>query len=259
MSASSTSIRTSSRARTGVLCAVLVLATSLSGCSLVAKGIAHEVEKHVLHTNAAVASLSSKVQQNDATPHAVTYVTTGSAPVTVTYAVDPPHELVFATSGASTDLRLIENSTGWYACSNAASDSGSTTSSGASAKWTCASFKQNLPTNYKALEALYTGAYWVDFLKIYSTIGGLAGVTVTSKSMTVNGFALSCVVVTPSKSNGGSSSQSTWCVTSAGVLGYVQVAAKGTAFEITSYSSSTPASLFALPQGATVNSVPSGT
>jgi hypothetical protein len=48
-------------------------------------------------------------------------------------------------------------------------------------------------------------------------------------------------------------------VTSEGILGYVSVSAKSADFEIKSYSASPPASLFALPAGATVTTLPTTT
>jgi len=39
--------------------------------------------------------------------------------------------------------------------------------------------------------ALYSGAYWIDFLKLYSAAAALQGVTIHSTSMSVNGFASS--------------------------------------------------------------------
>ena len=86
-------------------------------------------------------------------------------------------------------------------------------------------------------------------------MAGLAGDKVTSSSMTVNGFSMNCVDLQAS----GVAGTSTICTTSQGILGYVKVASDSTSFEIQSYSSSPAASLFALPPGATVTSVTSGT
>ena len=48
---------------------------------------------------------------------------------------------------------------------------------------------------------------------------------------------------------------STICTTPQGVLGYVRVATDSTTFEIKSYSTSPPASLFRLPAGAKVTTI----
>jgi len=73
--------------------------------------------------------------------------------------------------------------------------------------------------------------------------------------MTVNGFTMSCVDFIAS----GVAGTSTICTTAQGILGYVKVASDTTSFEITSYSTSPPASLFELPPGATVTTVPTPT
>jgi hypothetical protein len=99
--------------------------------------------------------------------------------------------------------------------------------------------------------SFYTPTHWVTFLQDFSIAAGFAGDKVTSSSMTVNGFAMSCVDFVAS----GVPGTSTICSTSAGILGYVKVASDATSFEITSYSTSPPASLFKLPAGATVTTV----
>jgi hypothetical protein len=48
------------------------------------------------------------------------------------------------------------------------------------------------------------------------------------------------------------------CTTSQGILGYVKVASDANSFEIKSYSTSPPASLFRLPRGATVTKPAAG-
>ena len=49
---------------------------------------------------------------------------------------------------------------------------------------------------------------------------------------------------------------STICTTPQNILGYVKVAEGSTTFEITNYSGSPDASLFQLPPGATITTVP---
>ena len=102
-----------------------------------------------------------------------------------------------------------------------------------------------------AIYDFYTPAHWVTFLRGFSLAAGFAGDKVTSSTMTVNGFPMSCVDF----STPGEAGQSTICTTAQGILGYVKVAGDTTSFEIKSYSSSPPASLFALPPGATVTQV----
>ena len=123
--------------------------------------------------------------------------------------------------------------------------------------WTCLKLQGAEVSTDKLMYALYSGSYWIDFLKIYSVAAALHGVTITSSTMSVNGFSLQCaVVVSGTKPN---QTTSKVCVTSEGILGYVSVSAKSADFEIKSYSASPPASLFALPAGATVTTLPTTT
>jgi hypothetical protein len=102
---------------------------------------------------------------------------------------------------------------------------------------------------------IYTPAHWVGFLRDFSLVAGLAGDKVTSSTMTVNGFSLNCVDFNAP----GVAGTSTICSTAQGILGYVKVASDSTSFEIQSFSTSPPASLFELPPGATVTTVTTGT
>ena len=95
---------------------------------------------------------------------------------------------------------------------------------------------------------LYTPSHWIDFLKGVSLVAGLAGDKVTSSTMSLNGFSMSCVDLVAR----GVPGMSTICSTSQGILGYVKVASDSTSFQITNYSASPSASLFQLPPGATV-------
>ena len=160
-------------------------------------------------------------------------MTTGSSPATIVFAATPPNDLLFQSSG--TTGRLLQNSTGSYNCIQA-------TGGGTS----CTRLSTQLFNTAKAVYALYSGKYWIDFLRVYSTVAGLAGVSIKASSMSVNGFALSCIVVNGGKQNPGTS---TWCETSAGILAYVQAQSNGTAFELKSYTPNPPASLFALLGG----------
>ncbi|HEY5273007.1 MAG TPA: hypothetical protein VIJ34_07205 [Acidimicrobiales bacterium] len=221
-----------------------VAALGLSGCGVV-KAIEHHVENKVLNAvtghNKVMNNFTTKINTNINAAYEATYVTTGSAPATITFATSPPKDFFF--EGGSSTGRLLQNSTGSYTCLKS-------TSGG----WSCTKLSASTFDTAKVAYALYSGKYWVTFLRIYSTVAGLAGVTIKASSMTVNGFPLSCVVVNGGKQNPGTS---TWCETSTGILAYVQAAANGTAFELKSYSANPPSSLFDLPAGATVNTIPS--
>jgi hypothetical protein len=140
---------------------------------------------------------------------------------------------------------------------------GATGSSGTSApgQWNCVKFSAADGASYADLFQAYTGAYVLDALQAYSGVAALVGVTIKSSTMTVNGFALSCIVVSSSSGSTGSTgnnSGGTWCVTQQGLLGYVSDSGDSSAFEIKSYSASPPASLFQAPAGATITTVPTG-
>jgi hypothetical protein len=232
--------------RTGLVAVVVVASVlGLTGCSKVINAI--RTAHNVLHQGAAISALSKKLKTSDAKAYDVSYVTTGANPVTTEYAASPPHDFAFGTTLSDKMLHVISNPTGEYACSKSLS---------VSSTWSCLKLQSADIETYKAMYALYSGAYWIDFLKLYSAAAALQGITIHSTSMSVNGFALSCVVITGSKTN---PTNSKWCVTSQGVLGYVSVSAKSADFEIKSYSSSPAASLFQTPPGATITTIPKGT
>jgi hypothetical protein len=199
---------------------------------------------------ATIDTFSAKLQSGAATPFEVTYVTTGAAPATIVYAVQPPTGVAFdetpsGGSGDTTPVHLVVNASGEFAC----------TQSGSSAQWGCQKLGTADATNENKIFDFYTPSHWVNFLKEFSLAAGLAGDKVTSSTMTVNGFAMNCVDFVAT----GEPGTSTICTTAAGILGYVKVATDSTSFEIQSFSVSPAASLFALPPGATVTTVTSGT
>ncbi|MGO8721892.1 MAG: hypothetical protein ACLQRM_03980 [Acidimicrobiales bacterium] len=238
--------------RKAVLVAVVVgtAALGLTGCSALNKAVNVVKTVHnLMHGSAAINSLTSKIQTGDATTsYDATWVTTGSSPATISYAATPPHDFAFVDTTSTGQLRLFAGSAGEYEC-NKQSASGDT--------WSCIKAQGAEINTDKLVYALYSGAYWIDFLKIYSVAAALHGVTITSSTMTVHGFNLQCaVVVSGTKPN---QSTSEVCVTSQGILGYVSVSAKSADFEIKSYSTSPPSSLFEVPPGATVTTLPTTT
>ncbi|MGO9965435.1 MAG: hypothetical protein ACLPUG_18685 [Acidimicrobiales bacterium] len=233
------------RLRCIVVVAVVASVLGLTGCSKVINAI--KTAHNVLHQGAAISTLSNKLKAADTKSYEVSYVTTGANPVTTEYAALPPHDFAFGTTLSGRILDVISNTTGEYACSKSLS---------VTATWTCLKLEAADIKTYKAMYALYSGAYWIDFLRLYSAAAALQGIKINSTTMSVNGFDLSCVVITGSKTN---PTNSKWCVTSQGVLGYVSVSAKSADFEIKSYSSSPSASLFQTPAGATITTVPKGT
>jgi len=239
-----------SRRRAALVAVVVVpIALGLTGCSAIGKAVSAVKTVHnILHGNAAITSLSAKINASDAKAYEVTYVTTGSSPVTTVYAASPPHGFAFTTTVSGSHVDVFASSTGEYGCSRS--------SASGSMGWTCLKLQGTAIDTYKAMYALYSGAYWIDFLRIYSAAAALQGVTVSSSTMSIPGFSLQCVVLTNKNSK---VSPSKWCVTSQGILGYVSVSTKGADFEIKSYSASPAASLFELPPGATVTTIPTTT
>ena len=193
--------------------------------------------------DATIDSFNTKLQSAAATPFAATYVTTGSAPATIVYAVQPPPGVAFddtpsGGTGDTTPVHIVVNSSGEFSCTQP-----SVTGGGSGAQWAC----QKLGT-----ADVYTPAHWVSFLREFALAAGLAGDKVSSSTMTVNGFAMTCVdLVAP-----GVAGTSTICTTAQGILGYVNVAADPVSFEIEKFSTSPASSLFALPPGATITTTP---
>ena len=115
--------------------ALVALATSgflLTGCSVVraTNKVAHDVEGN----KATIDTFTNKMSSGTATPFEATYVTTGSSPATIVYAVLPPKGLAFTdtpsgststTGGEINTFRIIVNSSGEYACTPPTSSSGS--------------------------------------------------------------------------------------------------------------------------------------
>jgi hypothetical protein len=229
-----------------IVCAV-AMAVALTGCSLVSA--AKKVENTV-HSNGAVIGLfTTNLKSGQPTSFEVTYVTTGSSPSKIIYAVQPPDQLAFtdtltgpAAGAGLSNFRLIVNSRGEYVCTLAGSS------------WSCQKQPKSGATAERTLLDFYTPAHWVSFLKGFSLAAGFAGDKISTSSTTVNGFAMQCVDFVAS----GIPGTSKICTTSQHLLGDIQVASQSTGFEITSYSSSPAASLFALPTGAKVTTANGG-
>ena len=125
------------RAATGIVVIALALGgLGLSGCSIVraVKKIAHNVEAN----KATMSAFTTNMKSSEATPFQATYVTTGSSPTTVVYAVQPPKDLSFTetpsggnSGGNNPTLSIIVNSSGAYTCTPPAEGAGS------SAVWSC--------------------------------------------------------------------------------------------------------------------------
>lgn len=221
---------------------VLVGGLGVTGCSVVDKvsNVVHDIRGN----KALIDAFTAKMQSGQPSTFEVTYVTTGSSPAQVVYGVEPPNGLAFTDTPTGGDdavnVDIVVNSSGEYSCSP-----------GSGSGPTCQKLAPVSEATENKIFDLYTPAHWVSFLKEFALAAGFAGDKVTSSTTTVNGFKMSCVDFNAS----GVPGTSTICTTTQGVLGYVRVASDSTSFEITSFSTSPPASLFQLPLGATVTTV----
>ncbi|HTW21886.1 MAG TPA: hypothetical protein VME70_16960 [Mycobacteriales bacterium] len=225
---------------TRLAAAVLVPALALSGCAAVkaVKTIHGDIE----HNKATVSSFTQQLQSSPAKPFRATYVTTGSSPATITYAVQPPNGLVFTDtpSGARSMTEYLVDARGVFECTVAVKRS--------RARPTCQKLGSIKEKAEQQLFDIYTPAHWVGFLRDFSLAAGFAGDHVTSSTKTVNGFSMNCVDFVA----GGVPGRSTICSTSQGLLGYVKVASDNAKFEITGYSATPPRALFAVPPHAKI-------
>ncbi len=236
------------RRSAAILAAALVVGSfGLTSCGVV--NAVRKVEHDVKGNKATIDNFTNTIASSQGTTFEATYVTTGSSPATVVYAVQPPKGLAFqdTPSGAGApNVDIIVNSSGEYSCAPPSSGSGSSSAS------TCQKLGTADATAQNQIFNLYTPSHWTTFLKDFSLAAGLAGDKVTSSTMSVNGFSMNCVDFRAS----GVPGTSTICSTAQGILGYVNVAGDSTSFEIKSYSASPPASLFELPPGATITTTP---
>jgi hypothetical protein len=244
--------------RTAAMVAAALVLSSFGGtaCGIVraVKKVAHTVEGN----KSTMDAFTNKIKSGEGATFEVTYVTTGSSPTTVVYAVEPSKGLLFretpsgsSSGGHNPSLDFIANPSGEYACSPPSSGSGSDSTSA----WSCEKLPKTSAADYNNILAFYTPAHWVKFLGGLALAAGFAGDKVSSSTFSVNGFAMSCVDLVAT----GVAGTSKICTTAQDVLGYVKVAQDTTSFEITKYSSSPSASLFQLPPGATVTTIPAPT
>lgn len=224
---------------------IVVVAVALGGVLATGCGVVAKV-KQAVHTvegnKATVDSFTQNLQSRATTAFEATYTTSGTTPATVTYAVDPASgglAIHQTQSGAdASNLQLIVNSSGNYACNQ----------SGSAGPWSCQKLGSADAAAQQKLFDIYTPSHWISFLKGTSIVAGLAGDKVTTSTMSLNGFDMNCVDLVAK----GVPGTSTICSTSQGILGYAKVAQDSTTFAITDYSPSPAPSLFQLPPGATL-------
>ena len=190
----------------------------------------------------------------------------GTQNQTVTVAQQPPKSH-FSTSGGS----VINNGKSTYYCSSkgGSGNSGNSANSGnsgssangggffsssassGSSTQQCLAFHGTNPL--LAIEDLFSPAVALSaFAQAKEGLVSRAlGVKVSSSSQTFAGQPSTCITVTVRKKGG------KYCVTKEGVLSYAGTSSTNY-FEMTSYSSKPPSTLFSLPAGATTVTLPGG-
>jgi hypothetical protein len=185
----------------------------------------------------------------------------GSNPqTTVTIAQAPPKSNFSSASGS-----VINNGKTTYYCgtSGNSGDSGNSGNSGNSGSSTtttttsknavtCVASKGSNPL--LGLESFFSPTI---ALTLFSeaknaTVARALGIKVSSSSATFAGQPSTCVSVSVK----GKSSK--YCVTKQGILSYSGSSSSSSYFKLTKYSSKPPASLFAVPAGATITTLPGG-
>jgi hypothetical protein len=229
-------------AATVAAAAVILSGVGLTGCA-VAKAVGN-VTQDVERNKATIDAFTATLKSGEATTFEARYVTTGSSPDTIVYAVRPPTGLAFTdtpTGGnGAPRLHIVVNSAGEYSCTPPGSGSGR--------KWSCQKLAAASAAARNKLLGIYSPAHWVAFLRDFAIAAGFAGDSVSTSDLTLNGFSMHCVDFRAP----GVAGTSTICTTAQDILGYVKVASDPTSFQIRSYSPAPPASLFELPPGAKV-------
>ncbi|HEX7444655.1 MAG TPA: hypothetical protein VF320_12245 [Acidimicrobiales bacterium] len=170
--------------------------------------------------------------------------TSGGSTSTITLAQSPPKQLFSTTDGSGSTTSLINTGTTTYSC---------TTDSGGTA--TCTSIGGGVAGSaLTSLINVYNGSAALTVLKGWqSTLAAhIAGASLTFTDETIAGQPSTCA----HWSHTGDTA--TYCVTSSGVLAKVESGGSsgGSSFTLTSYTKAPPASAFAVPQGATVVTIP---
>lgn len=190
-----------------------------------------------------LASITSKLQASANTSYDATYTVSGGANATksIELASSPPDKVVFIITDANgTKTELI----------SAGQLSDSCTQSGAT--WNCVQYPQATFASLATALQIYRGGYWTQVLTRMQAAAAASGVTVTPSTMSAAGQQLACVTYTGGSVGAGGEV----CVTSDGVLGYVHSATSNVTFQLSSYSTSPSPSVFGLPAGATITTVP---
>ena len=178
-----------------------------------------------------IETLSAEVQGSEsATFKAVYTITSAGTTQTVAIEQSPPKSVLSVKSGS-----VIDTGTATYYC----------TTTGAV---TCLSAGTSNPLS--SLAALFSPETALTELKAAQAEAATKGFDVSFSSGSYAGQSTTCASIS------GTGPTVKYCVTKQGILAYVM--SSGGSFSLTSYSSSPPASDFALPAGATVETLPTG-
>ena len=168
--------------------------------------------------------------------------TSGGTTSTITLAQSPPKQLFSSTDPSGSTTSLINTGTTTYSCS------------GGSGSTTCTSIGGGAAAGaLTSLISVYNGSAALSVLNSWQAViaSHVTGVSLTFTDETIAGQPSTCA----HWSHQGD--QATYCVTSTGVLAKVE-SSGGQSFALTSYTHAPPASIFAVPQGATVVTLPGG-
>jgi hypothetical protein len=179
-----------------------------------------------------------------------TSTSSGGGTETVTLEQSPPKQVFSTTDSSGNTSTLLNTGSATYACS-ASPDSAPTCTSMAAAGGAGA---------LSALIGVYNGSAALSVINGWQSIvaAHLTGVSLTFSNATVAGQPVRCAKWSYQGSD------ATYCVTDSGVLAKVATSGGGSSsasssnFELTSFTTSPPASDFELPAGATVVTVPTG-
>jgi outer membrane murein-binding lipoprotein Lpp len=230
-----------------VIAAVLLAVGGLlAGCSSSHQSVrssASSVSSNSAGSARSLNSIASKLQGSADTPYEAIYTSSGGSSPTKTleFAESPPDNFAFigtAANGSKTELI------------STARLSVSCTQTGAS--WTCVQLPRAQVAAFTRAFQIYKSSYWTKILGGMKSAATGGGLKVTTSTRTLAGQHLQCITYSGRTAGAGGE----LCVTNDGVLGYVHNAASNTTFQLVSYSTSPPPSVFALPPGATVRTTP---
>jgi len=179
-----------------------------------------------------------------------TSTTSGGTTQTVTLAQAPPKQLFSTTDSSGNVSTLLNTGTATYSCDTSPGGTPTCTPLGST----------GMASALSAVIGVHNGSAALTAINSWQSIVGahLSGASLTFTDPTIAGQPVRCA----NWSYQGSSA--TYCVTSGGVLAKVRASggsgssAASSNFELTSLTTSPPASDFEVPAGATVVTIPSG-